>query len=76
MADTKHGLALFPGGKSYVEERVTSIRRRCGELGAAQEGQSVRMLCLPGDVDELEMSYMLANLRLPKRVMARMRKTS
>lgn len=67
------GLALWAGTKDEVEARYSSVRNRCKRHGIEKQfDREIRMLCLPGDVDVIEMSYMLSNNRVPRRVSMRM----
>jgi hypothetical protein len=75
MADVKHGLALFPGSRSWVEDRISGVKRRCVKMGAPDDVEKMMMvLTLPGDVSEEEMSYMLNTLKMPRRVKIRAEK--
>ena len=69
VADTRHGLALFPGPESDSVEVVARIRRRCGG-----HADPLRVVVLGREVDEAEANYMLVTRRLPRRVSMRLKK--
>lgn len=74
VADLKHGLALFSGFPESMRETFDRLRLGCSRLGAMGEfEQHVRIAKLGSDVDEVEASYMLSTLRLPRRVQMRLR---
>ena len=68
MADTKHGLALFPGTEQSAVEALVRIRRRCPD-----DAESLHLLMVGKDVDEIEGNYMLVTRRLPRRVQMRLK---
>ena len=67
MADTKHGLALFPGTEEEVQQHIESIQRKCKTdcLVIAKLGVNIK---------ETEFEYMQATRRLPRRVSIRLSK--
>jgi hypothetical protein len=69
MADTKHGLALFPGTEEEVKERIECIKRKCH--GPA-EGLTIAQLGF--NVNRTEFKYMKETRRLPRRVSIRLSK--
>jgi hypothetical protein len=68
MADTRHGLAMFPGTEEEVHERIDRIKRKCKD-----EPDCLVVAKLNVNVSETEFEYMMATRRLPRRVTMRLK---
>ena len=69
MADTKPGLALFPGTEEEVQQRIERIKRNCLEKPDCLHVAKVGV-----NINETEAKYMEATRRLPRRVSMRLSK--
>jgi hypothetical protein len=73
-ADIVRGIALWSGSEDEVRLHFDSVRAKCKSSGILDEfDRSARMVCLPDDVDMVEMSYMVSRHIVPRRVLMRMR---
>lgn len=67
VVDSQHGLALFPGTRDKALNHQRRIERAHGNSG-------LTVLTLPKELTQSEANQMLVTRRLPKRVLARMKK--
>jgi len=70
LVDIKHGLALFFGLESEMQQRRESIIDRCKSY--RENVDSLLVVLSKSQIGDMEYEYMVAKRRVPRRMMMRL----
>jgi len=73
LADLRHGVALWHGGREEQEERFAMLRRKAVKMNVAEVFDGHMLLVSSDDLPADELVYAVKNLRLARRTLIRLK---